>query len=196
MPFLAVGRQPLAADLVAHIEHAINICGEDHVGIGTDGTVTQIDDMKTLSERPGRRGPPAPRRRHQRPGERPDIVPFLPDLTGRTNSNWPTCWQSVATAAAALKKSWARTSCAWPMAYGAEMTLKYAALALSIATLAAHAGTANTQQERLDKLNGKALGRVIYRGATLIDGTPPRRAPTWPSSSRTTASKPSCPAAS
>ncbi|MYM28092.1 amidohydrolase family protein [Duganella sp. CY15W] len=52
------------------------------------------------------------------------------------------------------------------------MTLKYAALALSIATLAAHAGTANTQQDRLDKLNGKALGRVIYRGATLIDGTP------------------------
>jgi membrane dipeptidase len=45
MPFLAVGRQPLAADLIAHIEHAINICGEDHVGIGTDGTVPQIDDM-------------------------------------------------------------------------------------------------------------------------------------------------------
>lgn len=58
------------------------------------------------------------------------------------------------------------------MAYGAKMTLKYAALALGIATLAAHAGTTNTQQDRLDKLNGKALGRVIYRGATVIDGTP------------------------
>jgi hypothetical protein len=56
-------------------------------------------------------------------------------------------------------------------------TLKYAALALAIAALfpAAHAAEekpkANTEQQRLDKLNGKALGRVIYRGATLIDGT-------------------------
>lgn len=39
MPFLAVGRQPMATDLIAHIDHAIQICGEDHVGIGTDGSV-------------------------------------------------------------------------------------------------------------------------------------------------------------
>jgi hypothetical protein len=55
--------------------------------------------------------------------------------------------------------------------------LKYAVLTLAIAALCgtAHAAEdkpkANTQQERLDRLNGKALGRVIYRGATLIDGT-------------------------
>src|SRR5471030_2132972 len=45
MPFLAAGRQPMAADLVAHIEHALQVCGEDHVGLGTDGTVCAIDDM-------------------------------------------------------------------------------------------------------------------------------------------------------
>ncbi|MBV7534864.1 amidohydrolase family protein [Duganella sp. sic0402] len=50
------------------------------------------------------------------------------------------------------------------------MILKSAVTVLSLAT-AFGAGAANVQQERLDKLNGKALGRVIYRGATLIDGT-------------------------
>jgi len=82
MPFLAVGRQPMAADLVAHIEHAVQVCGEDHVGIGTDGTVPQIDDMpaymKSLEEEVRQRrasGVGAT-------GERADIVPFLPDLVG------------------------------------------------------------------------------------------------------------------
>jgi membrane dipeptidase len=82
MPFLAVGRQPMAADLIAHIEHAVQVCGEDHVGIGTDGTVPQIDDMpaymKSLEEEVRQRrasGVGAT-------GERADIVPFLPDLVG------------------------------------------------------------------------------------------------------------------
>jgi membrane dipeptidase len=83
MPFLAVGRQPLAADLIAHIEHAINICGEDHVGIGTDGTVPQIDDMAAYMK--GLEDEVRQRRAAgiSAPGERPDIVPFLPDLSGR-----------------------------------------------------------------------------------------------------------------
>jgi hypothetical protein len=50
------------------------------------------------------------------------------------------------------------------------MILKHATIALALTT-AFSAGAADVQQERLDKLNGKALGRVIYRGATLIDGT-------------------------
>lgn len=41
MPFLtATGTTPRAADLIRHIEHAVNVCGEDHVGIGTDGYVS------------------------------------------------------------------------------------------------------------------------------------------------------------
>mgnify|MGYP001812580503 FL=1 len=40
MPYLAGGRQPTAADVVAHIEHAVDVAGEDHVGIGTDGYVS------------------------------------------------------------------------------------------------------------------------------------------------------------
>lgn len=43
MPFLTPGRVPTADDVVAHIEHALNICGEDHVGIGSDLSITPID---------------------------------------------------------------------------------------------------------------------------------------------------------
>jgi membrane dipeptidase len=40
MPYLAKGRQPTAADVIAHLEHAINIAGEDHVSMGTDGALS------------------------------------------------------------------------------------------------------------------------------------------------------------
>ncbi len=43
MPFLSPGRAPTADDVVRHIEHAIQVCGEDHVGIGSDLSVTPID---------------------------------------------------------------------------------------------------------------------------------------------------------
>lgn len=43
MPFLTPGRVPLRADVLDHIEHAINVCGEDHVGIGSDLSITPID---------------------------------------------------------------------------------------------------------------------------------------------------------
>jgi membrane dipeptidase len=36
MPFLRAKGQPGREDLIRHLEHAVNICGEDHVGIGTD----------------------------------------------------------------------------------------------------------------------------------------------------------------
>lgn len=42
MPYLRKSGQPTAADAIAHIEHAIKICGEDHVGIGTDGTTSGV----------------------------------------------------------------------------------------------------------------------------------------------------------
>lgn len=42
MPYLAKGRQPTAADVIAHVEHAIKVCGDDHVAIGTDGTLSAV----------------------------------------------------------------------------------------------------------------------------------------------------------
>lgn len=43
MPFLTPGRVSMRADVLDHIEHAIQVCGEDHVGIGSDLSTTPID---------------------------------------------------------------------------------------------------------------------------------------------------------
>jgi Zn-dependent dipeptidase, microsomal dipeptidase homolog len=40
MPYLTGGKQPAAADIIRHLEHMINVAGEDHVSIGTDGTIS------------------------------------------------------------------------------------------------------------------------------------------------------------
>ncbi|MET0536087.1 MAG: membrane dipeptidase [Steroidobacter sp.] len=40
MPYLAGGKQPTAADVVRHLEHMIDVAGEDHTSIGTDGTIS------------------------------------------------------------------------------------------------------------------------------------------------------------
>jgi membrane dipeptidase len=42
-PYLRTDTQPMAIDVIRHIEHAIDVCGEDHVGIGTDGGIAPID---------------------------------------------------------------------------------------------------------------------------------------------------------
>ena len=41
-PYLRTDTQPMAEDVVRHIEHALKVCGEDHVGIGTDTGVAPI----------------------------------------------------------------------------------------------------------------------------------------------------------
>ncbi len=43
MPFLRLSGQPHAEDLIRHLEHAVNICGEDHVGLGTDGGISGVE---------------------------------------------------------------------------------------------------------------------------------------------------------
>ena len=40
MPFLNEGKQPTAADVIRHLEHMIDVSGEDHVSLGTDGGVS------------------------------------------------------------------------------------------------------------------------------------------------------------
>ncbi len=84
MPYLRLEGQPLAADLVAHLEHAIDVCGEDHVGLGTDGGTTAIDDM--ASYRRQLEDEIAQRRALGigAPGETADVTTFLPDLCGPT----------------------------------------------------------------------------------------------------------------
>lgn len=42
-PYLREDTQPMAIDVIRHIEHAIRVCGENHVGLGTDGGVAAIE---------------------------------------------------------------------------------------------------------------------------------------------------------
>jgi membrane dipeptidase len=79
MPFLRADSKPTSADLVRHMTHARNICGEDHVGIGTDGGLgkTEINDasragQKAFYDRRAAQGIAAP-------GEGPDVFNIIPD---------------------------------------------------------------------------------------------------------------------
>ncbi len=79
MPFLAANSKPTSADLIRHMDHARNVCGEDHVGIGTDGVLnrTTIDDagraaQKKFYDERAAKGIAAP-------GEGPDIFNIIPD---------------------------------------------------------------------------------------------------------------------
>ena len=42
-PYLRTDTQPMAIDVIRHIEHAIQVCGEDHVGLGTDTPVEAVE---------------------------------------------------------------------------------------------------------------------------------------------------------
>ncbi len=43
MPYLRPKGQPAAEDVIRHLEHAIAVAGEDHVGIGTDGSISAVE---------------------------------------------------------------------------------------------------------------------------------------------------------
>jgi membrane dipeptidase len=53
MPFLVAKGQPQREDLIRHLEHAVNVCGEDHVGIGTDNPLLgfEINDQSRKEQR-------------------------------------------------------------------------------------------------------------------------------------------------
>ena len=49
-PYLRREGQPMAADVIRHIEHAITVCGEDHVGIGTDCSISPVERTPEFEE--------------------------------------------------------------------------------------------------------------------------------------------------
>lgn len=78
MPFLNPSGPATADDVVRHIEHAVNVCGEDHVGIGSDQSTTPIELtpeyrhlIEVFSERRQRLGIAAPRE---------DELLFVPEI--------------------------------------------------------------------------------------------------------------------
>lgn len=82
MPFLRAAGQPLLEDLVRHIDHALQMAGTEHVGVGTDGTLTAVDDVDNYRHFLGE----AVRARRAAGlatvDEDPEVCLFLPDLTG------------------------------------------------------------------------------------------------------------------
>ncbi|MEU1203588.1 membrane dipeptidase [Streptomyces sp. NPDC005813] len=82
MPFLNTSGHARAADVVEHIDHAVNVCGEDHVGIGTDGTVTTIDDLDAYRDRLAEHVELRRAAGVGAAGERSDTLPFVLDLRG------------------------------------------------------------------------------------------------------------------
>jgi membrane dipeptidase len=80
MPFLRAAGQPVADDFVRHVEHAINVCGEDHVGIGTDTSITPLD--LTPEFRAEHAGFVRERRRQGigAPGEDENVFNYVPDF--------------------------------------------------------------------------------------------------------------------
>ena len=82
MPFLVMSGHAHAADVVAHIDHAVDVCGEDHVGIGTDGTVSQIDDLQAYQAVLAREIEERRAAGISAAGESPDAYPFVVDLRG------------------------------------------------------------------------------------------------------------------
>ncbi len=80
MPFLRSKGQPMAADLIAHLEHAIDVCGEDHVGIGSDGVISSITVTPEFKKKFADEVNDRRKRGISAPGEDPDVYTFIPDL--------------------------------------------------------------------------------------------------------------------
>lgn len=77
LPYIAASpKQPMLDDYLQHFEHALKVCGEDHVGVGSDVPFFRVDDsdleeMKKAAEKRKTDGIAAP-------GE--DRPTYIPDL--------------------------------------------------------------------------------------------------------------------
>ena len=77
LPYITASpKQPMLVDYMQHLEHALKICGEDHVGVGSDVPFFRVDDsdleeMKKATEKRKADGIAAP-------GE--DRPIYIPDL--------------------------------------------------------------------------------------------------------------------
>ncbi|MDA0327894.1 MAG: membrane dipeptidase [Gemmatimonadetes bacterium] len=78
MPFLNASGPPTADAVLRHIDHALSVCGEDHVGIGSDQGIVPLDVSGDFQERfvevstqRSAAGIAAPRE---------DTIPYVPEL--------------------------------------------------------------------------------------------------------------------
>lgn len=102
MPFLRAAGAPTADDFLRHLTHCLNVCGEDHVGIGSDLSITPLD--LTPEFRALHAGFVRQRRARgiSAPGEDENVFAYVPDF------NTPRRIESVADRLAAAGHSAAR----------------------------------------------------------------------------------------
>jgi membrane dipeptidase len=79
MPFLRETGQPHAEDLIRHIEHAVNVCGEDHVGLGTDGSLSGIPLTDAYRAYFKKSVEDRIKAGYSAPGESPDALTVVPE---------------------------------------------------------------------------------------------------------------------
>jgi membrane dipeptidase len=93
MPYLSSGPGPITVDdLLRHIDHAVGVCGEDHVGIGSDQEIVPIDDNAEYRKKLHDEIEARKKAGVSAPGESVDRPPFIPEL------NTPNRMQGIAAA--------------------------------------------------------------------------------------------------
>lgn len=80
MPFLTMGPQPADQDVIKHIEHAINVCGEDHVGVGSDLSITPHTVTDAYKKAHADFVAGRQKQGIAAPGEDPNVYMFVPEL--------------------------------------------------------------------------------------------------------------------
>lgn len=81
MPFLGNDGTPYPSQemLLSHIEHALDVCGSDHVGIGSDLSITPVEETPEYLDTLKKGNEHRKKLGIQAPGEA-DRFPYLPDL--------------------------------------------------------------------------------------------------------------------
>ncbi len=96
MPYLSAGPGPITVDdLLRHVDHAVGVCGEDHVGIGSDQGIVPIDDTPEYRRQLREEIEARKKAGVSAPGESVDRPPFIPEL------NAPNRMEGIAAALAA-----------------------------------------------------------------------------------------------
>ncbi|MFI4970227.1 MAG: dipeptidase [Lysobacterales bacterium] len=80
MPYLRSSGQVMAEDVIRHIEYALMVCGEDHVGIGSDGMTSAIKLTPAYKKQFAAEIAERQKLGIAAPGERIDSYTFAPDL--------------------------------------------------------------------------------------------------------------------
>jgi membrane dipeptidase len=79
MPFLRESGQPHAEDLIRHVDYAVNVCGEDHVGLGTDGSISGVPLTDAYREAFRKEEAARIKAGVAAPGESADVLTIVPE---------------------------------------------------------------------------------------------------------------------